>query len=84
MESFFKVVPANISGEIIYKPVKLAVTEQGRIFLEVHQDIYDNKIRLLDEARRLIVKQQLTNKVDWSKIKAIVKKKSGTVEDISL
>jgi lipoprotein-anchoring transpeptidase ErfK/SrfK len=84
MEEFFKEVKVNTPGEIIYKPVKLAVTEEGRVFLEVHRDVYSKSTGLATEARRLIEKQKLTEKVDWKKVEAIVQHKSGIAEDISL
>jgi len=84
MEEFFKEVRVNTPGEIIYKPVKLAVTEEGRVFLEVHRDVYGMNIKLAEEARKLIEKQKLTEKVDWKKVGAIVQHKSGIAEDISL
>ena len=84
MEEFFKEVAVNTPGEIIYKPVKLAVTEQGRVFLEVHQDVYGKSSGLEQEARRLIEKQNLAGQVDWQKVESIVRRKSGIAEDISL
>jgi L,D-transpeptidase ErfK/SrfK len=84
MEEFFKVVAVNTPGEIIYKPVKLAVTEQGRVFLEVHQDVYGKSTGLEQEARHLIEKQNLAGQVDWQKVESIVRRKSGIAEDISL
>ena len=35
IEKFFEKVEINTAGELIYKPVKAAVSDQGRIFLEV-------------------------------------------------
>jgi lipoprotein-anchoring transpeptidase ErfK/SrfK len=84
MEDFFKEVKVNTPGEIIYKPVKLAVTEQGKIFLEVHQDVYGKAIKLDAEARNLIKRHQLTERVDWGKLEAVLRKKSGIAEDITL
>jgi len=84
MEELFKEIPVNTPGEIIYKPVKLAVTEQGRVFLEVHRDVYDMNIRLKDEARRLIEKQKLSDQVDWQKVEAVIKRKAGLAEEITL
>lgn len=84
MEELFREVPVNTPGEIIYKPVKLAVTEQGRVFLEVHRDVYDMNIRLKDEARRLIEKQKLSDQVDWQKVEAVIKRKAGLAEEITL
>ena len=84
MEELFKEVTVNTPGEIIYKPVKLAITEQGRVFLEVHRDVYGLSSGLALEARRLIEKRKLAGQVDWSKVESMVQRKSGIAEDISL
>lgn len=84
MEEFFKEVKLNTPGEIIYRPVKLAVTEDGRIFLEVHQDVYSKSGVLIEEARKMIEQQKLSERVDWKRVKTIVRQKSGTAEEINL
>lgn len=84
MEYFFPQIKVNTRGEIIYKPVKLAVTKNGRVFLEVHRDIYKKSASLVAEARRMIEKKKLSELVDWEKLKSVVKQKSGVAEDISL
>jgi hypothetical protein len=85
MEGFFKEVPVNTPGEIIYKPVKLAITEEGRVFLEVHRDVYGRSSSgLATEARHLIEKQNLSELVNWQKVESIVRHTSGIAEDISL
>lgn len=85
MKAFFKEVSIDTPGEIIYKPVKLAITEEGRIFLEVHRDIYKkNNNGLSQEARRLIEEQKLAERVDWKKVDSMVRHTSGVAEDISL
>ena len=85
MEEFFKEVKVNTPGEIIYQPVKVAVTENGRVFLEVHRDIYKKSPDgLAREARRLIEKHNLSEKVDWQKVKSILHAASGTAEDVTL
>jgi hypothetical protein len=84
MESFFKEVAVRTPGEIIYKPVKLAVTEDGRIFLEIHKDIYGMVKNLKIEAKKLIEKENLSDRVDWDKVNSVIKKKDGVAEDITL
>lgn len=84
MEEFFTQIKLNTRGEIIYKPVKLAVTEDGRVFLEVHNDVYSKSTGLAAEAMQLVEKQKLAEFVDWEKLKAVVQRKSGVAEDISL
>lgn len=84
MESFFYEVKVNTPGEIIYQPVKLAVTESGKIFLEVHRDIYNKLENIEDEAKKQIEKLNLNANVDWKKFEVVTKQKSGIAEDISL
>jgi L,D-transpeptidase ErfK/SrfK len=84
MEGLFKEISVNTPGEIIYKPVKLAVTENGRVFLEVHQDAYGKSGGLTKEAKAQIEKQNLSERVDWKKFDAVLKHKTGIAEDISL
>ncbi|MDI6890420.1 MAG: L,D-transpeptidase family protein [Thermodesulfovibrionales bacterium] len=83
IEEFFEEVEINTSGEIIYSPVKVAVSEVGRVFLEVHRDIYGNFKDLRDEAKRLIKERGVSDKVDWQKADLIIKEKSGVAEDIT-
>lgn len=84
MEGFFNEIKVNTPGEIIYRPVKLAVTEQGRIFLEVHQDAYGKSIGLDSEAKRLIERDNLGDRVDWKKVETVIRHKAGVAEDVSL
>lgn len=84
MEGFFPRIKVNTRGEIIYKPVKLAVTDDGRVYLEVHHDVYNKNTDLIAEARQLVEKQKLSEFVDWDKFKSVVKQKRGVAEDISL
>jgi len=84
MEEFFPQIKVNTKGEIIYKPVKLAVTREGRVFIEVHRDVYNKSSNLAAEARQMVEKQKLSDMVDWEKFKLAVNQKNGVAEDISL
>lgn len=84
MENFFPQIRVNTRGEIIYKPVKLVVIENGRVFLEVHRDVYSKTTNLIEEAKLLIEKQKLADQINWDKFNSVVKQKSGIAEDISL
>lgn len=84
MEEFFKEVKVNTPGEIIYRPVKLAVTEEGRVFLEVHHDVYSKSSGLAAEARKLVEKNRLSSRIDWKKFESVVKQRLGIAQDITL
>ncbi|MGE5237695.1 MAG: L,D-transpeptidase family protein [Chloroflexota bacterium] len=84
MEVLFEEVKTGTPGEIIYMPVKVAVSPEGRAYLEVHKDIYGKVKNLDDEVRRLVKQHSMSDKVDWSKIELIIRKQRGTAEDVTL
>jgi L,D-transpeptidase ErfK/SrfK len=84
IEQFFEKVEINTPGELIYKPVKAAVSDQGRIFLEVHRDIYGKIKNLRSEALQVIGQLGVADNVNWEKVNTVLKEKSGIAEDITL
>jgi len=84
MEKFFEEVKTNTIGELIYSPVKVAVSEKGRVFLEVHRDSYGKVKDLRTEARRVIQERGVAHRVNWQKVDAVLKGKSGIAEDVTL
>ncbi len=84
IEQFFGKVEINTPGELIYKPVKAAISDQGRVFLEVHKDIYGKIKNLKDETVQVIEQLGVAEKVNWEKIETMLREKSGIVEDITL
>jgi L,D-transpeptidase ErfK/SrfK len=84
MDGFYGDVQKGTTGEIIYKPVSLAVSEENRVFLQVSRDIYKAATSLDDEAKSQIENRGLSDKVDWAKVESTMKRKSGLAEDITL
>ncbi len=84
MERFFNTIKINTIGEIIYYPVKLAVTKDKKIMLEVHRDIYGYKKDLKEEAKILIEGRGISGLVDWQKIDSVISEQAGTPVDITL
>jgi lipoprotein-anchoring transpeptidase ErfK/SrfK len=85
MEKLFPAVVPRTPGAIVYQPVKVAETSDGRIFLEVNRDVYDRfKGDLENEVRRQVARRKVEEKVDWNKIDALLKKKSGIPEEITV
>jgi len=83
MEELFKLVKVNVPGEIIYRPVKLAITDDGKILLEAHTDIYNKTKGLAAEAKALIQARKLDDKVDWEKVKQVISRRAGVAEEIT-
>ncbi|WP_214171455.1 L,D-transpeptidase family protein [Citrifermentans pelophilum] len=84
MEQLYRDVTLRTSGEIVYKPVKLAQNDDGRIFLEVHPDVYDKVKNLEVEAWKVITGNNANGRVDWAKVMKAVNARSGMPEDVTL
>jgi lipoprotein-anchoring transpeptidase ErfK/SrfK len=83
MEELFKLVKLQTAGEIIYRPIKLVVTDEGHILLEAHGDIYNKTKGLTAEAQTLIRSHKLDDQVDWEKVKRVISRKAGVAEEIT-
>lgn len=84
MEKIFPEIPVHANGEIVYQPVKLAFSDDGRVFIEVHGDIYKRYKKLDEVAKVLIARNKAEQKVDWNKVRALLRRQSGIPEDVTL
>jgi lipoprotein-anchoring transpeptidase ErfK/SrfK len=84
IEEIFPDVRLNTGGEIIYQPVKVALSDDGRVFLEVHGDVYGRLKNLQDAAKGEINRHNAEKKVDWDKVRSSLRRKSGIPEDVTL
>jgi L,D-transpeptidase ErfK/SrfK len=83
LEKLFGEIRVGTQGEIIYEPIKVAVTSEGRVFLEVHRDIY-KKLKPIDaEVRMHLEKRGLSSRVNQGKVDRAVQEKSGLAEDVT-
>ncbi len=82
METLFAGVERGTPGEIIYEPVK-AAAEDGRVYLEVHRDVYGKGVDAAAAARARLESLGLPDKVDWGKVAEVVKLRSGRAEDVT-
>ena len=80
---FFDEVRASTPGETIYEPVNVAVSDDGRIFLQVDRDSYHRIVSLEEEVKAHIEERSLSDKVDWTKVESAVGKRSGIAEDVT-
>jgi L,D-transpeptidase ErfK/SrfK len=84
IERFYKEVEVGTSGELVYEPVKVAVTDDGKVFLQVDPDVYGKAKKPLDEVIDRINDLRIAALVDWAKIRSIVHEQSGIAEDVTL
>lgn len=84
MELLFKSVSVPMPGEIIYQPVKVEVTQDGRVFLEVNNDSYEKITDMSAEVRKAIIRHHAENMVSWQQVDRVAKEKSGIAEEVTL
>lgn len=84
MAQLFKSVSVPMQGEIIYQPVKVEVTQGGRVFLEVNNDSYEKVEDMTTEVRRAIARHRAESKVSWQRVNRVTNEKSGIAEDVTL
>jgi L,D-transpeptidase ErfK/SrfK len=83
ISQLFPQVEVGTLVKIIYQPVKVALTRDGRIFLEAHPNIYHRKIDYLDYVKKVAHSHQLEDRIDWRKVNTILKIKEGIAKDVT-
>lgn len=78
----FKITPVGTPVEIIYEPVKFGFL-QGRIFVEVHEDIYQKIPDLLPYALSRLKERGLAEHINWPRFLQAVEETTGAPVDIS-
>ncbi len=82
-ELLFREVRVGTPGKILYRPVKMVKTQNGRVFLEVYRDFYKMGIDYPGEVRHLLKDMNAVNDVDWGRIEEGIKAKDGIVRDVT-
>jgi L,D-transpeptidase ErfK/SrfK len=81
-ELFDQVEPGQ-EGEVIYEPALLARLDDGRIFLEVHPDIYGLAFRGTEFIHSLADSNGLNNLINWSVVSDVVRAGDGIARDVT-
>lgn len=79
----FPLVEVGTPVKIIYQPVKMALTDRGKIFLEVHPDVYGKKMDAMAQVQSLVNSYRLHDRIDWDKAVAVLKGKEGIAREVT-
>jgi L,D-transpeptidase ErfK/SrfK len=82
IEQLFDLTSVGTSVELIYEPVKLGFLK-GRIFVEVHEDIYHKVQNMLRYAMKRVQDKGLAGRVNWTRLIQAVEEGSGAPVDIT-
>jgi L,D-transpeptidase ErfK/SrfK len=83
VEQLYGLVYPGYPGQFIYQPVKVTEVD-GRVYLEVHRDIYLRVDDLEAHARAEIARAGLTSRVDPAAVSAAVEAQNGMPLDVTL
>lgn len=83
IEQLFPQIPVGTPVKIIYRPIKIAVTPQGRVYLEANLNIYQWELNALDYVKSMAEYYQIADRIDWSKVPAILRKRDGIAQDVT-
>ncbi len=67
---------------MIYEPVKFGYLK-GRIFVEIHQDIYSKIPDILQYAIKKLQERNLSSRINWAKFLQAVEEQKGAPVEIS-
>jgi L,D-transpeptidase ErfK/SrfK len=82
IEVLYPLVERGMPGELVYQPVKLG-EEGGRVYVEVHDDVYRRIPNLERYAAVEVRKAGLTARVDPARLRAAVRARSGVPVDVT-
>lgn len=82
IEELFDLTPMGTTVEYIYEPVKFGFLK-GRIFVEVHEDIYSKIPDMLQYAIKRLEERNLAGRIDWYKFLRAVAEQSGAPLEIT-
>jgi L,D-transpeptidase ErfK/SrfK len=83
IEQIFPQLEVGTPVKIIYRPIKLALTPQGRVYLEAIPNIYGWQLNSLEWVQDMAAYYNITDRIDWDKVKPILKARSGRAQDIT-
>ena len=82
IHELFDITPVGTTVEFIYEPVKIGYLH-GRIFIEVHEDMYEKIPDMLQYATKKIEERGLSRRIDWPKVLKAVAEESGAPLEIT-
>lgn len=83
IERLYKETVDGTYVENVYEPITLAQDDTGRVWLEVHEDVYRGRKANLERIHDGIVAAGLGDMVDWARVADVVKRQWGSAEDIT-
>lgn len=82
--SLFNEVPVGTPVKIVYQPVLLARLPNGKIYLEVHRDIYRKAGDPLATIKQMAAAAGIDSVIDWQNVTRVIEERRGLAVEVSL
>lgn len=82
IEQLFPMVPVGAPGQFVYEPVKIGA-RNGRIYAEIHKDIYGMVPAYFSTARNMLQKLGWQDRVDADLLVQAIEEQNGVPMDIT-
>jgi L,D-transpeptidase ErfK/SrfK len=82
IKELFAITPVGTTVKVIYEPVKIGYLN-GRIFIEVHEDIYFRVGDMFQYSLKKVESKGLSGRINWLQFLKAVEEKSGAPVDIT-
>lgn len=82
IEKLYPMVPSGTPGVFVYQPIKVGMRD-GRVFVEVHKDLYGMKPGMYRETRTMLEQHGFMSIVDEEKLRAAVLAQTGMPVDVT-
>jgi hypothetical protein len=83
IERLYKEAGNGTYVEVVYEPISAALDDSGRVWLEVHPDVYGGKEPDPARVHASLLAAGLGGLVDWDRVDKVVKRRWGTAEDVT-
>lgn len=79
----FPQVSKGLVVKLVYIPVLMA-DEEGRVFVEINSDVYNDRAPpALEAVRQLAAANRMTDRIDWQKVQELALLKDGVARDVT-
>lgn len=82
IEQLYPMIPLGMTGVFVYQPIKVGMRD-GRVFVEVHKDLYGLKPGMYRETRAMLEQHGFMSIVDEEKLRAAVLAQTGMPVDVT-
>lgn len=82
--ALYETVRKGDVGSLIYQPALLFAAEGGRVYVEIHRDIYKKGLDAHTLIRELADNEGVTSLIDWEKAAAVIDAREGQVREVTL